>query len=266
MDNFINISEANDLNKIIETIGDKLIILMFFSKTNPECRKIYPSFEKCSYSHTTSYFCVIDIDKFHGKSKYWNNVTNIPRFDFYYAGEMIGSYSASSDKELDNYVRIGEQYVITKTNMRNTINNQGTYPNTYNLQMQQQILNNAQMQNPGHYQYLMQNPLVLQNMVQKQMAPPPQPTVIPTPIVQPSYPMLSQPIPPTIDNALPTLQQMQQMFQIFQMMQQMGVLNTSAPTPIIPTSEPESKNTIVLPSGDKIIPLGNGKYGLIKKN
>lgn len=57
---------------------------------------------------------------------------------------------------------------------------------------------------------------------------------------------------------MPNAQQLHQWFQIFQMMQQMGMLNMDA--------KPEAPdNTTILPSGDKIIPLGNGKYGLIKK-
>lgn len=61
------------------------------------------------------------------------------------------------------------------------------------------------------------------------------------------------------DPTLPTLKQMQYMFQIFQLMQQMGMLQPTAP--IAPDSE-----AIVLDNGDKIIPLPDGRFKLIKKS
>lgn len=69
---------------------------------------------------------------------------------------------------------------------------------------------------------------------------------------------------------IPTIQQMQYMFQIWETMNQMGILKTNvSPKPI-----PTDKNSlvaqtvgqeIILPSGDKLIPLGNNKYGLKKR-
>ena len=75
----------------------------------------------------------------------------------------------------------------------------------------------------------------------------------------------SMPIPPnstdTATNLTPTFQQMQQMFQIWQMMQQMGILNTQQPK----TSQNNlPSETIILPNGDKLVPLANGEYALIK--
>jgi hypothetical protein len=68
----------------------------------------------------------------------------------------------------------------------------------------------------------------------------------------------------------PTFQQMQHMFQIWEMMHQMGILKTNvAPKPVIQPSNSVIGQTVkqemILPTGDKIVPLGDGKYGLIKK-
>ena len=79
----------------------------------------------------------------------------------------------------------------------------------------------------------------------------------PAMVMQQQPMMPPQQLPPNT-LLMPTAQQLQQWFQIFQMMQQMGMLNMNA--------KPEAPDeTTILPSGDKIIPLGNGKYGLIKK-
>ena len=70
---------------------------------------------------------------------------------------------------------------------------------------------------------------------------------------------------------VPTFHQMQQMFQIWETMNQMGILKTTVPPKSVPIQSNSYvgktvKDEITLPSGDKIIPLGDGKYGLIKKS
>lgn len=54
---------------------------------------------------------------------------------------------------------------------------------------------------------------------------------------------------------LPTLKQMQYMFNVFQLMQQMGLLK-----PVTPTSD----NVITLENGEKVIPLPDGRFKLIR--
>lgn len=56
---------------------------------------------------------------------------------------------------------------------------------------------------------------------------------------------------------LPTLKQMQYMFHIFQLMQQMGLLK--------PTQPVQTENAIVLENGDRLIPLPDGRFKLLKK-
>lgn len=299
MENFFKITSAQELSKIFELAQEKLVILMFFSKHNPDCKRAYSFFEKSATNHNLSLFCVIDMDKFQGESRYVANVNTMPKFECYHLGNSLGSCITSNEKDIENLVRTGEQYIMTQTNMRNNGTGQnamlGQIP-INPMQIQQQILNNAQMQNPMYFQQLMQNPILLQNLVQRQMqqmvAPqmsmpqqmiqPQVPQITQPQITQPQVPQITQmPIMPmatqtTIPNntsnfMVPTMQQMQQMFQIFQMMQQMGILNTQ-PQTVDNNIQPENNqktvndDTIVLPNGDKIIPLGNGKFGLIKKN
>ena len=90
-------------------------------------------------------------------------------------------------------------------------------------------------------------------------------------LVQPNS-NLNQNIPTEISSVVvPTFQQMQQMFQIWETMNQMGILKTTVPPKPVPSQNNSYvaqtvKEEITLPSGDKIIPLGDGKYGLIKKS
>ncbi len=47
------------------------------------------------------------------------------------------------------------------------------------------------------------------------------------------------------------------------MMQQMGIINPTA-HPTIPDTQKQNMEETILPNGDKLISLANGKYGLIK--
>ena len=337
MNNFVVVNDASQLDKIFEVAQNKLVVLMFYTKNNPDCRKAKSSFEKSATNHNLSYFCVVDTDKFEGDSKYLNNLGNMPKIDFYYMGTLFGNITYSNDREIEHAIKLGEHYVMTQSNNKTSSpNNQNQMPGMMNQPQQinpnnvrQQIINTTMMQNPAMAQQLLNNPAMLNNMVQQQIQllqqqnvmmqqqnsfMPSMPTMpsmqtMPTPGLnmptnqqmmslgqQMSLANPSTTLPP---NVVPTFQQMQHMFQIFLMMQQMGVLNipstnsttgvgSTNPTTIdthkvplntlntLNTQAPnqdslvvtntEQENIITLPTGEKIISLGNGKFGLIKKS
>ena len=204
MENFFKITNPTELNKIFDHGQDKLVILMFYTKNNVECRRALQIFEKMAVKHNISIFCVIDTDKFEGESRYLNNLGNMPKFECYFMGNSLGSNVTSNEKDIEGIIHMGQQYVMRHFNGRNNnqtqlgtnqmgMNQMGMNQMDMNqlgsmggmnqmgmmglgqtqqlnaLQIQQQILNNAQMQNPLAFQYLMQNSNVLQQMVQKQM-------------------------------------------------------------------------------------------------
>lgn len=299
MENLIRITDANHLNKVFENAGDKLVVIMFYTKTNPGCRRIQPAFERSAQNHMISYFCIVDVDKVEGDSRYMKNTNNLPKLDFYYQGNLLGSYPCSDEKEIEDYVRSAERNVMMQNNMKNNPNNQNNNMNgmmgmntQINTQMnpaqiRNQIINTAMMQNPMYAAQLQQNPMMLEQLVQRQMQmqqqqmmqPMQQPqmnvpqmnmstmTQIPQ-IPAANTPLPNMPILPSgTPNVLPTLEQMQYYLKIFQMMQQMGVLNTNTINNLTmpePAKPAEPDNIIVLPNGDKLMPLPNGKYGLIK--
>lgn len=315
MENFVLINDAQQLHKLFESAHDKLIILMFYTKNSPECRKARSSFEKSSLNHNITIFCIVDIDRFEGESRYVNNVTNLPRFDCYFMGNVFSTFVGSNDKEIENGVRAAEQYVMFQANIKNQQHTNQTgnqMIGTVNqllsanpLQIQQQIINNAYLQNPLYAQQLIQNPNLLNQLVQRQMQMQMQmqqqqqammahPTIVPpinqlpTPNITPLSDVAKEPMSGVaaqkqdsaigIQNSLPSIEQMRQMFKIFQMMQQIGALPSYQASPAarqdatsgtFATQNAEkdiiSTDVILLPNGDKIIPLSNGKYGLIKK-
>lgn len=185
MDNFQIITKSNQLNEIFEKNHDKLLILMFYIKNNPDCRKAKSAFEKASMNHTITQFCLIDMDKFEGDSRFTHNINNMPRFDFYHMGNQIGTINTSNEKELENCIRSSEQMMMTQNNIKN--NNTSSQNNTFGgggtgmfnqysqmpqfnpAQVQQQILNYAMSSNPAFAQQLMQNPQMLQQVTQQQI-------------------------------------------------------------------------------------------------
>jgi thiol-disulfide isomerase/thioredoxin len=180
MSNLLIITNNNDLNKIFENAHDKLVILMFYIKNNPDCRKAKPIFETLSCSHNITIFCLVDMDKFDGTSRYTRDINNMPRFDFYYAGNLIGNIATCNERELDECIKSGERNVMTQNNKKNSnINNNQNQFGMFNqtgqqqqinpIQIQQQILNNAMAQNPQYANQLMQNPTALQQLVQQQI-------------------------------------------------------------------------------------------------
>lgn len=309
MSNLNTVNNSDQISKVLEFANDKLVILMFYTKNNSECRKAKAALERNASNHNLSYFCIVDVDNFDGDKSIINNINKFPKFDCYYMNNSFGGFNYVNERDMVNNIRTAEQYVMTQNNMRiqsvhsqfnqqmmptnqqiglnaysnltpqlNQLNQINPMANNINpqinpLQIQQQILNNLTMQNPVLAQQLLQNPAQLQQMVQQAVQQAIQQQVVNQTIQQQSQPppiqtqIQQQPDP--IKQNLPTLQQMQQMFQIWQLMQKMGILNTQpeikSASPTTPTAQLEN-GVITLPNGDKLYPLQNGQYGLVKKS
>lgn len=239
MDNLIKIFESNQLNKLIENT-EKLLILMFYTKTDPECKRALQFFEKNISNNTFSLFGLIDIDQYTGSSSYVKNINTLPAFYFFFQKKLIGNYQTSSEKGIQQVIKIAEEYVISFLNNKSQPNIQYESEPKYQPQTQPQ-------QSQYQHQY--------QPQYQPQPQPQPQPQYQPQPQQSQIFNQMLNQIPQNQEWIPPTYQQMQQMFQIFQMMYQMGVLNMS------PNNKEEEK---ILPNGDKLIQLSDGKFGLIK--
>ncbi|MEM0354157.1 MAG: hypothetical protein QXW79_01110 [Thermoplasmata archaeon] len=256
MNNFFIIIDSNQLGKIFENANDRLVVLMFYTKNNPESRRAKNAFEKCAMNHTLSCFCVVDMDKFRGESRYINGVNHIPKFDCYYMGQLIGTFTSSDEKEIEMMVCRGEQYIMTQNNMKHNSFSGHVFGG--------QQIHNQQIRQTHQ---IVQNPYLLDQMVQRQM------DVQSVPLIHPANQEVPQSQLPIFPgkcqgiNNLPTLEQMEQLIKLFKMMQEVGIFGTD-------TGKCESgkrtsnlvDGTIVLPTGDKLVPLPNGKYGLIRKS
>src|SRR5271170_4166452 len=129
---------------------------MFYTKNNPDCRRAKSAFEKSATNHLTTLFCIIDMDKYEGDSRYTANINNMPRFDLYHMGNSIATFSSSNDKEIEMQIQSCERYVMM--NLKNNGQSMGSQMNINPVQIQQQILNNAMMHNPPLAAQLLQNP------------------------------------------------------------------------------------------------------------
>ena len=85
MDNLFIITDSNQLQKVFDNGQEKLIVIMFYSKNNPDCRRAKQFFEKSAMNHNISLFCIVDMDKFEGESRYVNNVNNSLKFHVFFS-------------------------------------------------------------------------------------------------------------------------------------------------------------------------------------
>ena len=296
MTNFYKILNASSLNKIFDQASDRLIVLMVYSKDNVECRRALAHFEKSASNHLHSVFCLIDIDKFEGNSRYINTMGSLPKFESYFMDDSLGYICTSNPKEIESHIASGENYMMSQL-QKNKYN-----ANSVANQVRQQILNEASFQNPKLYQHYLQNPNALQQAIfdkishqqyiapqnpvvsgvqptqyynpainQPQMQPPqPQPQMpqMPPQPMQPQIPQQTLPLQtlPQISTDIEELNKMQQMFKIFTMLHKIGALNMpDSETPQnVQDNTSKTKDTIILPNGDKLIPLPDGKFGLVK--
>lgn len=216
MDNLLHINNAIHVNKIFDNALDKLIIMLFYVKSNATCKNAKMVAEKIAKIYTNIIFILIDLENFSGESPYCKDISDLPRFDFFYSKTMFGRYTGYVENNIINNIKWCEQQILLRS--------QSFTPT-----------NTPIAPNPTYHVPIQSTPTIPQMM----------------------------PIPETQNN-MPNAQQIQQMFNIFQMMQQMGILNNQN---ILPTNSHKDKieGEIILKNGDKLIPLADGKYGLIKK-
>ena len=246
------IKDVATINKIMPTAQDKLVVLMFYTKNSPQSRTARQCFEHSAQSHMLSVFCIIDIDHYDGK------VENAPpHIDFYFSGNKIGFSACESQKHIEDSVRAGEQYVMKQMTLKNQqqqqLNSQPQQQPLINSQQQPLISSPQPMYNPsppnqGYVQPVYQQPPPVQQPIQQQLF----------------QQMVQQQVQQSTDpNDLPSLHHMALMFNVYQKLHQLGLLNMNQQISQSDGSKVEGEE--ILPSGDKIVPLGDGKYGLIKK-
>lgn len=135
-------------------------------------------------------------------------------------------------------------------------------------QISNKILNNYKNSDTKKYNELLQNPQLLQRMVQQEMTYNNRNAPYVPPVNTYSPPVNSVPYPPTNDFVQPTPAQIQYIFHIFQILQGIGALNMDVKLDNYkqPDIAKLPDGTISLPDGSKITPLPDGKYALIKNS
>lgn len=238
MNNIFRISDVEKLNGIIET-SDRLVLILF-NKGSKECHHAKNMIEKIASSNKLTLFCLVDLRELNGNSKY-TKIIEFPRLDSYYQGKLYESIYSFEEYKIKNIIEKAERNITNKNNPKND-------KLELHLMVQNKILDRIEHTDPELYQYIKKNPNELKKMVELQIK------KMENQNNQSSYsiPDYNQ---NNSNNEINTIKQMKYMFEIFTMMQTMGVLE-------IPKID--NKDEIILDNGDKIIPLKNGKYGLIK--
>lgn len=234
MDNYLLINNSRSLDGIFRNIGNKLVIIYYYSKHNNTSIQLANELKKIAAQHSASFFCSVDIDHFNGESRFVDRQAKVPSIQGFYKGNTIGSTMVATEIELNDIIGKTEIYVRDLSLRENQSANLSNYQYSHQP-------NYAPLQPPPQYPfngYQINDAIRQSNLTESGLQ-------------------------------LPSMQQMQQMFKIFQMLQKMGVLLTDE-EPIIQDTLENEKNTspdgaIMLSNGDRIVPLGNGKYGVIEK-
>lgn len=283
MENPVRVKNAEQLEGLLTSAGNKVVFILHITKKSQPCRKALSGFESAAGNHEKAgVFGVVDHESFDGESDYVTSVATVPRIESYFNGISCGGFETIDSKEIDRYV------ISTIRNRGRIIGAQGIHggPGATSpipklptpIEVQNKILNHTRATNPILYGQLLANRPMLFGMVNQemerlravnqQMMQQQQPAA-PTPAWSSS--MAAPAIPQTTASSstqqmiIPTLQQMQYMFEIFKSLQKMGVLDTAYPSPA-ETDGVDIDKAITLPDGRKIVPLGNDRYGLIDKS
>ena len=84
MQNLYQVVKSEDLDEIILSNPNKLIICMFSSKNCPPCSKIKPIFINYSKEHTDTLFIYVDVMFEDKERKYLTHIEVTPMFLFFF--------------------------------------------------------------------------------------------------------------------------------------------------------------------------------------
>jgi hypothetical protein len=214
-DNLTTIKDGSELQNLIETHSDCINCVLFFLKSNNQCRSAKTSFERISLDHPSTQFIIVDFDKYEGECKLVNTSNlKVPTILYFFAGNRIGEVNTGNSGEIENKLKMAENQYIKQVNGKGMNGmsiipgiqmnqpyiqpqmqpmNQMQQPQFNYQQISNEILNHLRMTNPQQAQLAMSNPTILNQLVQQRMQQLSQ--MQPMQPVQPTFnPYMSQPL------------------------------------------------------------------------
>ena len=250
VNNFADINDLAALENIFSTMRDRLIMIMYYDSSDANSIRQSRLTPRIASAHQSTYFCTINVSTYREKSKLLT--LKASHLQGFYQGKNIGHRTIEKDDDYEKIVTATENFM-----------------NSTNIQTNLSPTNQQVHQAPQRMQYnpvLDTRPIYSPNIEQSytNVHPQSQRTLSPPPQQQIAY---------ANDGTaffVPSIYQMEYMFKIFKTMQKMGVLLTDTDdiTPTDPDASHASikpEESIVMKNGDEIVPLGNGKYGLVRK-
>jgi len=124
--NLFQVLNSDDLDEIILTNPNKMVICMFSSKNCPPCVKIKPTFIEYSKTYTNSLFVYVDVMFEDKKGKYLSHVEVTPMFLFFFNASMIANMKGSDENLLEQIIidlsdKIEDEFKKIKEERRNKI-------------------------------------------------------------------------------------------------------------------------------------------------
>lgn len=104
MQNLYQVIKSDDLDEIILSNPNKLIICMFSSKNCPPCSKIKPIFINYSKTHTDTLFIYVDVMFEDKERKYLSHIEVTPMFLFFFNASLILNMKGSNETLLNQLI------------------------------------------------------------------------------------------------------------------------------------------------------------------
>lgn len=113
VNNIYQVSNNGDLQEILETVKNRLVVLMFSAHWCGPCKTIKPEFINQSKLHTNSLFIYIDIEDCPV-----SNVQSLPTFMFYINGNMIHKFEGADVNKLVQDITKCEQFIAQQQGVK----------------------------------------------------------------------------------------------------------------------------------------------------
>lgn len=168
------IKNDGDLNLAISQSADKLVILFYYTKGNPQCKYSLKRYEDLAYNYSLAYFCMVDMDNFeddnNGKI---SSITNTPFYEFYFRGNKFGSHVGSDVDQLRRKIEAGQRAASEQTSNNINMNSNNNFnqfiSNPMYQNVKQILCNHARQNNPMLLSQYMQNEQFLHNAILQYM-------------------------------------------------------------------------------------------------
>jgi thiol-disulfide isomerase/thioredoxin len=101
--NIVRVLNEKDLTEILNNNLQRIVLVMYSSKTCGPCQSIKPTFIKLARTNTDTYFVYVDLSDFDDQSKkFVHNIKGVPKFSYYYNNHELLNFTGANEELMVN--------------------------------------------------------------------------------------------------------------------------------------------------------------------